>query len=72
VSAHVGSEGKCDFQIEYNVPIQMRDGALRASYRNSLERPEFLTPEKVYMFEVDLWSTAQTFQAGHCLRARNQ
>ena len=44
------------------------DGALRASYRNSLEHPELLIPEKVYMFEVDLWSTAQVFKAGHRLR----
>jgi putative CocE/NonD family hydrolase len=43
-------------------------GILRARYRDSLERPALLQPGQVYRFEVDLWSTAQVFQAGHRLR----
>jgi putative CocE/NonD family hydrolase len=44
------------------------DGILRARYRNSLERAEPMVPGQVYRFEVDLWSTAQVFKAGHRLR----
>lgn len=44
------------------------DGILRARYRDSLERPERMTPGRIYRFEVNMWSTAQTFRAGHRLR----
>jgi putative CocE/NonD family hydrolase len=48
--------------------MSMCDGILRARYRDSLEYPELLTPEKVYRYEIDLWSTAQVFKAGHKVR----
>jgi putative CocE/NonD family hydrolase len=44
------------------------DGVLRARYRESLTQPTLLTPGEVYEFQVDLWSTAQVFKAGHRLR----
>lgn len=44
------------------------DGILRARYRDSLSEPTLLEPNEVYRFEVDLWSTAQVFKAGHRLR----
>ena len=44
------------------------DGILRARFRESSTQPTLLTPEEVYRFEVDLWSTAQVFKAGHRLR----
>ena len=44
------------------------DGILRARYRNSLEAPELMSPNRVYRFEVDLSATAQVFKAGHRLR----
>ncbi|HLH61804.1 MAG TPA: CocE/NonD family hydrolase [Ktedonobacteraceae bacterium] len=44
------------------------DGILRARFRNSLEQTELMVPGEVYTFEVDLWATAQVFQAGHRLR----
>lgn len=44
------------------------DGILRARYRNSLEQAGLMIPGEVYGFEIDLWSTAQVFQAGHRLR----
>ncbi len=44
------------------------DGILRARYRNSFERDELMTPGEIYRFEIDLWATAQVFQAGHRLR----
>lgn len=44
------------------------DGILRARYRESLTQATLLTPDEVYEFRVDLWSTAQVFKAGHRLR----
>jgi uncharacterized protein len=44
------------------------DGILRARYRDSMQRPELMEPGQIYQFEVDLWSTAQTFTRGHRLR----
>jgi putative CocE/NonD family hydrolase len=46
------------------------DGILRARYRNSSEREELMTPNQIYRFEVDMWATAQVFQAGHRLRVQ--
>jgi putative CocE/NonD family hydrolase len=44
------------------------DGILRARYRAGLDRAERLVPDRVYRFDVDLWSTAQVFAAGHRIR----
>jgi putative CocE/NonD family hydrolase len=33
-----------------------------------MTQPTLLTPDQMYEFRVDLWSTAQVFQAGHRLR----
>ncbi len=46
------------------------DGILRARYRNSLEREELMVVGQIYRFEVDMWATAQMFQAGHRLRVK--
>jgi putative CocE/NonD family hydrolase len=48
--------------------ISVCDGILRARYRESMVQPTLLTPNQVYQFQVDLWSTAQLFKAGHRLR----
>lgn len=44
------------------------DGAVRMRHRNSVEREELLTPGEVYECEIDLWSTAMVFNAGHRIR----
>ncbi|MFN8500105.1 MAG: CocE/NonD family hydrolase [Anaerolineae bacterium] len=44
------------------------DGILRARYRASHTDPTPLTPGEVYEFVVDMWATANTFKAGHCIR----
>jgi hypothetical protein len=44
------------------------DGILRARYRDSLSQPSLLAPGEIYRFQIDLWSTAQVFKAGHRLR----
>ena len=48
--------------------LSVCDGILRARYRDSLSQPTLLEPNEVYQFQVDLWSTAQVFKAGHRLR----
>ncbi|NUO82062.1 CocE/NonD family hydrolase [candidate division KSB1 bacterium] len=44
------------------------DGAIRMRHRNSLAREEFLTPGEIYECEIDLWTTAMNFNAGHRVR----
>jgi predicted acyl esterase len=44
------------------------DGILRASLRNSFERPELLQPDQTYELTVDLWSTSLVFNEGHRIR----
>jgi hypothetical protein len=46
----------------------LTDGILRARYRNSWERAEFMNPGEIYQLTIDLWSTAHVFLAGHKLR----
>jgi predicted acyl esterase len=44
------------------------DGILRARYRRSLAREDFLKPGEVYELTVDLWSTSLVFNKGHRIR----
>jgi putative CocE/NonD family hydrolase len=44
------------------------DGILRARCRDSQEHPTLLTPNQVYRFVVDLWSTSNVFLTGHRIR----
>jgi len=44
------------------------DGALRARHRYSLRQEHFMTPDSIYLCEVDLWSTAIVFNKGHRIR----
>jgi hypothetical protein len=48
--------------------ILVVDGVLRARYRKSRAKQKLLKPDKVYVFEIDLWPTAWRFAAGHRLR----
>ena len=48
--------------------LSVCDGIVRARYRDSLERPVLMVPGELYRFQIDLWSTAQVFRAGHRLR----
>jgi putative CocE/NonD family hydrolase len=43
-------------------------GIVRARFRESLSAPSPITPEKVYEYSIDLWSTSHLFRAGHRLR----
>jgi putative CocE/NonD family hydrolase len=44
------------------------DGILRARYRNSMEKAEFMNPGDTYKLTINLWSTSNVFLAGHKLR----
>ena len=44
------------------------DGILRARYRESFSKPEFMKAGEIYKIEVDLWSTSLIFNKGHRVR----
>ncbi|RMG49481.1 MAG: CocE/NonD family hydrolase [Acidobacteria bacterium] len=44
------------------------DGIIRARYRASREKPEFLQPGHIYRYEIDLGATSQVFKSGHRVR----
>ncbi len=46
----------------------LTEGIVRARYRNSPEKPEFMNPNEVYKFSIDLWATSNVFLKGHRLR----
>ncbi|MBN1271603.1 MAG: CocE/NonD family hydrolase [Candidatus Aminicenantes bacterium] len=49
-------------------PIGMTWGLLRARFRNSMSKPEFLEKDKVYKFIIDLSHTGYTFSQGERIR----
>lgn len=50
------------------VELNVGDSIVRARYRNSLERPEFLTPGTVYPFTIEMYPTSLVFRKGHRIR----
>lgn len=48
--------------------IYLTDGILRARYRNSLEEPELLEPDRVYEITLNLAVTSNVFLPGHRIR----
>jgi uncharacterized protein len=46
----------------------LTEGVIRGRYRESQEKPAFLSPGQTYEFSVDLWSTSNLFRKGHRLR----
>ena len=46
----------------------LTDGILRARYRNSPSKPEYMNPGEVYKLNIDLWATSNVFLTGHQLR----
>jgi len=45
----------------------LTEGIVRARYRESQEKAEFINPGQVYKFTVDLWATSNVFKKGHVL-----
>ncbi|MDT9598712.1 CocE/NonD family hydrolase [Sphingosinicella rhizophila] len=48
--------------------IQLQNGILRARYRDLPEAATLLEPGAIYELEVDMWATANRFEAGHRVR----
>jgi hypothetical protein len=48
--------------------VQVNYSIVRASYRNSVEKAEFLTPGQRYAFDIDVATTSLIFNRGHRLR----
>lgn len=48
--------------------LNLTDGILRARYRDSQARPQFMEPGTVYRFIVNLGATSNVFLPGHRLR----
>ncbi len=46
----------------------LAEGTIRARFRESMKKPRFLEPGKVYQYNIDLWQTGITIPAGHRLR----
>jgi putative CocE/NonD family hydrolase len=46
----------------------LTEGIIRARYRESRDKPAFLSPGQTYKFTLDLWSTSNLFRKGHRLR----
>jgi len=53
---------------EGGVARYVSDGIVRARYRNSLEREDFLEPGQVYLFRIRMKGCAHTFGPGHRVR----
>ena len=49
-------------------PFNLCDGIIRARYRESVDEPALIEPEKVYRYEIDLWVTSNVFLPGHKIR----
>ena len=43
-------------------------GKVRARYRVSMSKPQFLKRGKIYEYTIDLWQTGITIRPGHRLR----
>lgn len=46
----------------------LADGIVRARYRNSISKPEFLEPGKIYEYSIDIGNTSNVFKTGHRIR----
>ena len=48
--------------------ILITEGAVRTRFRDSVEKPTLLTPEKIYEVEIPMWETSNVFKDGHRIR----
>jgi putative CocE/NonD family hydrolase len=47
---------------------RLTDGMVRARFRDGMDRPSLIEPGQIYLFDIDLWNTCQTFKKGHRIR----
>jgi uncharacterized protein len=48
--------------------INLNNGIVRASFRDSLEHPTPITPGQIYKYVINIWPTSNVFLAGHRIR----
>jgi putative CocE/NonD family hydrolase len=48
--------------------IYIRDGIIRASFRNGPRKTSNIEPGKIYEYRIDLWATSNVFKKGHRIR----
>jgi putative CocE/NonD family hydrolase len=48
--------------------ILLNNGIIRASFRDSLEKPQPIEPGQVYAYQIPIWPTSNLFKAGHRIR----
>jgi putative CocE/NonD family hydrolase len=48
--------------------INLNNGIVRASFRDSLEHPTPITPGQIYRYVINIWPTSNVFLAGHRIR----
>jgi len=46
----------------------LTEGFLPVRYRNSQEKPTFMTPGRTYKVNIDTWATSNVFEKGHRIR----
>lgn len=48
--------------------ILITEGGIRARFRNSTEKAEFLIPHQIYEVTIPMWETSNVFKQGHRIR----
>lgn len=48
--------------------LNICDGIIRARYRKSMTKSEFLKGNQIYEYDIDCWETANCFRMGHQIR----
>lgn len=48
--------------------IRLCEGIIRASFRNPEATPSAIQPNKIYKYNISLWSTSNLFKEGHQIR----
>ncbi|MGO0062650.1 CocE/NonD family hydrolase [Brevibacillus fluminis] len=47
---------------------RLTDGLVRARFRDGMDKPSLIEPDKVYQYDVDCWNTSHVFKKGHRIR----
>ncbi len=47
---------------------RLTDGMVRARFRDGTDRPSLIEKDTIYLYDIDLWNTCQTFKNGHRIR----
>ncbi|MCJ7565822.1 MAG: CocE/NonD family hydrolase [Candidatus Aminicenantes bacterium] len=48
--------------------LRLNDGVIRASFRESFEKPSPIEPGKIYEYTIDCWQTSMLIKKGHRIR----